>query len=128
MIVDPDPSLREHALRVDAYSHRVRSTHGPSRSASPTIPRSASASRPRWPWAIAASEEPAALEALGRIAARDAADPWMRLAILSGLAESAPAFIPLCDKIPPSEGRSDLLSQCAAIVGARDQCAGAGRP
>jgi putative heme-binding domain-containing protein len=45
----------------------------------------------------------------------------MRLAILSGLAESALEFIPLCDRIPPSEGRSELLSQCAAIIGARDQ-------
>ena len=41
--------------------------------------------------------EPAALEALGKIAAKDADDPWMRLAILSGLAESSLAFIPLCD-------------------------------
>ena len=36
--------------------------------------------------------EPAALEALGKIAAKDADDPWMRLAILSGLAESSLAF------------------------------------
>ena len=66
-------------------------------------------------------DEPAALDALGRIAARDADDPWMRLAILSGLAESALAFIPLCDRFPRA-GRAQLLAQAAAIVGfaARD--------
>ena len=47
-------------------------------------------------------DEPAALDALGRIAAKDADDPWMRLAILSGLAESSLAFIPLCDRDPLS--------------------------
>src|SRR5262249_52904842 len=62
---------------------------------------------------------PDALKALARIAARDASDPWMRLAILSGLAESATAFLPHCIGIAPSEGRSELLAQCAAIVGAR---------
>ena len=45
----------------------------------------------------------------------------MRRAILSGLDESALAFIPLCDRITPSEGRSQLLAQCAAIVGARNR-------
>ena len=41
-------------------------------------------------------DEPAALDALGKIAAKDADDPWMRLAILSGLAESSLAFICRC--------------------------------
>ena len=63
--------------------------------------------------------EPAALEALGAIAAKDADDPWMRLAILSGLAESSLAFIPLCDAIPSASGREELQSQAAAIVGVR---------
>ena len=43
----------------------------------------------------------------------------MRLAILSGLAESSLAFIPLCDRIPSASGRAQLLSQAAAIVGVR---------
>ncbi len=120
VIVDPDPRLREHAIRADAYNHPF---------ALPTAPLIGLAADPairvRFQAALAlgdrCQQEPAALEALGRAAARDASDPWMRLAILSGLAESAPAFIPLCDKIPPSEGRSDLLRQCAAIIGAREQ-------
>ena len=63
--------------------------------------------------------EPAALQALGRIAAKDADDPWMRLAILSGLAESSLAFIPCCDGIPSATGREEMQSQAAAIVGVR---------
>ena len=43
----------------------------------------------------------------------------MRLAILSGLAESSLAFLPLCSDIPSSQGRSELQSQAAAIVGVR---------
>ena len=43
----------------------------------------------------------------------------MRLAILSGLAESSVSFIPLCDPIPSSAGRNQLLAQAAAIVGVR---------
>ena len=64
-------------------------------------------------------DEPAALDALGKIAAQDADDPWIRLAILSGLAESSLAFLPLCDQVPPASGRAQLLSQAAAIVGVR---------
>ena len=62
-------------------------------------------------------DEPAALDALGKIAARDADDPWMRLAILSGLAESSLAFLPLCDRIPSASGRAHLLLQVAADFG-----------
>ena len=64
-------------------------------------------------------DEPAALDALGKIAAWDADDPWIRLAILSGLAESSLAFLPLCDQVPPASGRAQLRSQAAAIVGVR---------
>jgi putative membrane-bound dehydrogenase-like protein len=116
MTEDPHPGLREQALRVAdgivelPTGRLVRLADDP-------------AVRVRFRAALALGDrcggEPAALEALGRIAARDAADPWMRLAILSGLAESSLAFIPLCDRIASSEGRSQLLAQCAAIVGVR---------
>ena len=113
-----DPALREQALRMDASLGSDQWLVSESQAKDPAI-------RVRLQAALALGDrcrkEPAALEALGRIAAKDAGDPWMRLAILSGLAESALAFIPLCDKIAASEGRSDLLSQCAAIVGARNR-------
>jgi putative heme-binding domain-containing protein len=113
----PDPILREHAIRVDSYDHVVKvETKDLIRLADdPAI-------RVRLQAALAlgdrCAKEPKALKALAKIATRDASDPWMRLAILSGLVESAPAFLPLCEGIPDSEGRSELLRRCAAIAGA----------
>ena len=82
----PTPGLREHALRVAA-------TVEPSQRARWLFDFDASAAladdpaiRVRLQAALAlgdrAAAEPAALAALGKIAARDADDPWMRLAIV----------------------------------------------
>ena len=117
---DPRPSRREHAASGWRAIGRVRI-------ALPTESLITLAGDPairvRLQAALALGDrcrqEPAALAALASIAARDADDPWMRLAILSGLAESALAFIPLCDKIPSASGRAQLLAQAAAIVGVR---------
>ncbi len=122
MAVDSHPGLREHALRVlndpdIGWMFRL-------------VPMERliglaedSAIRVRLQAALAlgvrCDREPTALAALGRIAARDASDPWMRLAILSGLGESSLAFIPLCLPMKPSDGRTQLLTQAAAIVGVR---------
>ena len=122
VVVDPHAALREHALRVAA----VIEPNAPERLISTAVLvklASDSAIRVRLQVALAlgnrCSKEPAALDALAKIAATDADDPWMRLAILSGLAESSLAFIPLCDRIPSASGRAQLLSQAAAIVGVR---------
>ena len=121
---DPHAGLREHALRVAA--NRFEYHVPPKRLLSTaTLVKLADdpAIRVRLQAAIALGnrcrDEPTALEALGAIAAKDADDPWMRLAILSGLAESSLAFIPLCDAIPSASGREELQSQAAAIVGVR---------
>ena len=82
-------------------------------------PRSASGCKRRWHWAIAVAKSPPRSMPWERSPPKDADDPWMRLAILSGLAESALAFIPLCDRIPSASGRAQLLAQAAAIVGVR---------
>ena len=122
LIADPHPGLREHALRVasaiESQQHRrlLPATSLVSRAEDPEI-------RVRLQAALALGdhcrEEPAALGALRTIAVRDADDPWMRLAILSGMADSSLSFIPLCDEIPSATGRARLLSQAAAIVGVR---------
>ena len=96
VVADPHPALREHALRVAT----VIEPHAPERLISTArlvkLARDP-AIRVRLQVALALGnrcrEEPAALDALGKIAAKDADDPWMRLAILSGLAESSLAFI-----------------------------------
>jgi putative membrane-bound dehydrogenase-like protein len=121
-IADPNPVLREHALRI-AFANEPRPAgHWISTARLATLAEDPSI-RVRLQAALALGDrcrdEPAALDALGKIAARDAGDPWMRIAILSGLAESSLAFLPLCDRIPSASGRPQLLSQAAAIVGVR---------
>jgi putative membrane-bound dehydrogenase-like protein len=122
MIADPHPGLREHALRVasaiESHQHDrlLTTTHLVARAEDPAI-------RVRLQAALALGdrcrEEPAALDALGKIAVRDAADPWMQLAILSGLAEASLSFIPSCDPILSAAGRAQLLARAAEIVGVR---------
>jgi putative membrane-bound dehydrogenase-like protein len=119
---DVHPALREHALRVAAKLEQRRHER---LIATETLIKLAAdpAIRVRLQAALALGErakvESDALTALAGIAIKDADDPWMKLAILSGLAESALAFIPLCDSIPSATGREQLLSQAAAIVGVR---------
>ncbi len=63
--------------------------------------------------------------ALARIAARDAGDPWVRLAALSGLRETAWPFLRcVLEDHPdwlasPPDGAGRLLGQAASILGAR---------
>jgi putative membrane-bound dehydrogenase-like protein len=69
--------------------------------------------------------EPAAVAALARIAARDCEDEWARLAVLSGLGETAAPFLrTLLDANPgwlakPTAAQGRLLEQTAAILGVR---------
>ncbi|MDG3006830.1 PVC-type heme-binding CxxCH protein [Paludisphaera mucosa] len=71
------------------------------------------------------SDAPAAVSALAKIAARDADDEWARLAVLSGLRDTAPLFLSaILDAHPgwlaePTAGQAYLLSATAAILGAR---------
>ena len=118
---DAHPEIREHALRVasDRQGRSLLPTESlVTLAGDPAI-------RVRLQAALALGDrcrqEPAALDALGKSAVKDADDPWMRLAILSGLAESSLAFLPLCDRIPSASGRAHLLLQVAAILGVRRQ-------
>jgi putative membrane-bound dehydrogenase-like protein len=117
---DDHPGLREQALRVAAAIER-RDPNQRISTASLAKLTGDAAVRVRLCAVLAlggrCQREPAALEALVRIAARDADDPWMRLAILSGLSESALPFIAACQRIPSPAGRAQLLAQAAAIVG-----------
>ncbi len=117
-----DPALREHALRV-AATLEARAANQPIATAKLNKLAEDSSARVRLHAAIALGErcvaEPGALDALAKIAVKDADDPFIRLAILSGLREKRLAFIPLCDRIPSGSGRDQLLAQAAAIVGVR---------
>jgi putative membrane-bound dehydrogenase-like protein len=121
-IADPHPGLREHALRVasaiDSHQHirLIPTTTLAGRAEDPAI-------RVRLQAALALGDrcrdEPEAMHALALIRDRDAADPWMRLAILSGLADSAVSFILSFHGSPSAAGQAQLLSQTAAIIGVR---------
>jgi putative membrane-bound dehydrogenase-like protein len=124
MTGDPHPGLREHALRVALVVESRRRER-----VLPDERLAAMADDPAVRVRLQAAlvlgdrcrDHPASLAAMGRIAARDADNSWMRLAIESGLAETALAFIPMCDRIGSQDGRAHLLSQAAAIVGVRRQ-------
>ena len=70
-------------------------------------------------------DEPQAVRGLVGLASHDAADPWMRLAILGGLGETALPFLrewaatrpDLLDSPSPEQAR--LLEEAAAILGVR---------
>src|SRR5262249_21864239 len=75
--------------------------------------------------ALGNRQEPFALRALVQTAARDAGDEWMRLAVLSGLRETAWPFLKelvqaqprLVDQ--PAPGEAALVAGVAAIIGVR---------
>jgi putative membrane-bound dehydrogenase-like protein len=123
---DSHAGLREHALRASC-------SPGPRSGGLPLVEVKRLAGdaeiRVRLQSALAlghlAAEDPAAIQPLVSLATRDAADPWMRLAIQCGLSESALAFLlewvtatpeMLGDARPEQLG---LLAEIAAIVGAR---------
>ncbi|AMV36102.1 PVC-type heme-binding CxxCH protein [Planctomyces sp. SH-PL62] len=71
------------------------------------------------------SDAPRAVEALARIAARDAEDEWTRLAVLSGLRDTASPFLATLLTAHPewlataTPGQARLLDATASILGAR---------
>jgi putative membrane-bound dehydrogenase-like protein len=123
---DSDAHLREHALRVAAESKASSKTFP----APELIALAGDASiRVRLQVALLLGdrgrEDQRAIEALRQLASRDTDDPWMRLAILSGLGQTALPFLKewlsskpaLLETPSPSEAR--LLADAAAILGVR---------
>lgn len=117
---DPDPGVREQALRLcegreDRFGPAILSL------ADDPDPRV----RFRCALALGNLSDPEAASAMARIATRDVADPWTRLAILSGLGESCLPFLQaLVEKEDrwvsnPSADQSRLLAKCGGILGSR---------
>ena len=77
--------------------------------------------------ALGSLADPRSSGALAKIAARDADDEWVRLAVLSGLAEKADAFLNALLADHPewlaaaAPGQARLLASTASIIGARNQ-------
>ena len=81
-------------------------------------------------FSLGETDSPAASEALVKLIGHDAADPWMRVAILSSLAKGADAVLarlvsaPTLDPAPPQRA---IRRQLAVCVGARKDPAEVGR-
>jgi putative heme-binding domain-containing protein len=58
---------------------------------------------------------------LAQIARRDAAEPMMRAAVLSSLSEGAGEMFSLLASEPSAPGRTEILRELAAVVGAANQ-------
>lgn len=115
---DAHPDMREAAVRLAAGR--------PGLTRSLLTRAEDAAFRVRFRAAIALGDvrDPAVPQALARLAARDAGDAWMRLAILSGLGETAWPFLQALletrrGAVDPDQ--ATLLAQAAAIVGVRNR-------
>lgn len=119
---DPAPLVREHAVRL------AGNRRGSRRKTDRVVPSLASDDdgRVRFQVAIAAGsiEGAAPTEALARIAARDADDPWTRLSVLASLRGRTAAFLDRWQAASedltasPSAGRIELVRQAAECLGA----------
>ena len=128
---DEHPRVREHAVRLaESFVN----------SSKPVLEKVLSMAsdpdfRVRYQLAFSLGEvnDERALDALSRVAARGAESRWLRIAVLSSLANRASAF--LGKLLEPgssftakeSSGKAELLKQCAALVGARQDPAAIGR-
>ena len=122
LAADPHPAVREHALRVvcanEEHGHKRLPSHIDAREARRRRRHSSAPARGDCSGLSLRSRAHCA-RGPGKNRGKRLRRPVDALAILSGLAESSLAFLPLCKAIPAPLGRSELQSQAAAIVGVR---------
>lgn len=125
-LADPDPVVREHAVRL---SEGFLVDGVPSRELWDKLSACASdvaiAVRYQLAFSLGEIRHPERLRVLARIARRDAAEPMMRAAILSSLAQGAGEMFSLLasetDGLAPAPGRREFFRELAAVVGAAHQ-------
>ncbi len=127
-IEDPDDRVREHAVRLSEPWLRAPDSDPvlPARlcslAADPAPPV-----RYQLAFTLGETRAPARLEALERIARRDAADPWVRAAVLSSLAEGAAEMFERVrgwfagDGQAAGSGEYEFLRQLVRMLGARNR-------
>jgi putative membrane-bound dehydrogenase-like protein len=119
---DPHPGVREQALQLAEGLLKRSAALGGAVRALADDPDA----RVRFQCALALGEraDPDALQALARLAQRDVAGEWLRLAVLSSLGETAWPFLQvLLEQCPewltaPAAEPARFLAQVAALVGA----------
>jgi putative membrane-bound dehydrogenase-like protein len=121
-LADGDAGVREQALRL-AESHVAANI---SLRAAVVALADDSSARVRFQLAFTLGEvhTPQAIEALAKLALRDARDPWTQVAILSSTSRSAPQLLKLLVRGPEftagaSECQLQMLTRLAALVAAR---------
>ncbi|MBI3462425.1 MAG: HEAT repeat domain-containing protein, partial [Planctomycetes bacterium] len=121
-LCDESPNLREDAVRLAAS----RAADDPELLENLLALADDPAIRVRFHVAFALGDQrsPSAVHALSRIARRDAADPWVRTAVLSSATDSAGAL--LIDLVGDSdfcarEPAATMLQELASLVVARNQ-------
>ena len=119
---DTDGVVREHAVRLsEGFLH----AGAPSRELWKKLRALASdpviGVRYRLAFTLGEIRHPERLAVLTQIARRDAAEPMMRAAILSSLAEGAAEMFHLIANENGTAGRAEMLRELAGIVGAANQ-------
>src|SRR5439155_16635323 len=119
---DPDGIVREHAVRL---SEGLLQNGAPSRELWKKLRGRASdpviGVRYQLAFTLGEIRHPERLAVLIQIARRDAAEPMMRAAILSSLAEGAAEMFHLLANESAAAGRSEMLRELASVVGAANQ-------
>ena len=119
---DPDSIVREHAVRL---SEGLLQNGAPSgelwkklreRASDPVI-----GVRYQLAFTLGEVRHPERLAVLTQIARRDCAEPMMRAAVLSSLAEGAAEMFYLLADDNTAAGRTEMLRELAGIVGAANQ-------
>ena len=120
---DPHPGVRENAIRLAEMKFKM----------APDLVTKVAAladddiARIRFQvaFSLGATEAPVAIAGLAKIARRDSADPWIRTAVLSSIAQSADKLFAELIK-DPLEGNSSMLvmlGQLAQVIGVRNRTA-----
>ncbi len=127
-LTDPSDIVREHAVQL---SERFLSNEAARTAlAEPLLALTGDPSaRVRYQLAFTLGEldHPRRLEALESIARRDAADPWVRAAVLTSLATGAPEMFGRVktwfagDHADASPGEYEFLRQLVQVIGARNR-------
>src|SRR6185295_16467846 len=119
---DADGIVREHAVRL---SEGFLQQGAPSRELWTKLRERASnpviGVRYQLAFTLGEVRHPERLAVLTQIVRRDGAEPMMRAAVLSSLAEGAAEMFHLLAKESGATGRSEMLRELAGVVGAANQ-------
>jgi putative membrane-bound dehydrogenase-like protein len=121
-LVDPDPGIREHALRLS--ESRLGESPGLRKSVLARVDDPSPRVRFQLAFTLGEIKDDPALEALSRIAVRDAEDRWTRVAVLSSIPGRSPQLLREIEKSKPefleapSPAALELVRQLADLAGA----------